>query len=310
MISLRYLTSLRTAFKLIYRDRYLLMAILPCLAFKFIFNYIPMGGVVLAFRKFSYSNPIIGSDWVGLRYFEMFFNSPYAWRVIRNSLLINTYELIFGYFAPVILALLFNEIRRKAFRRFVQTVSYVPYFISVVVLVGMLKLFLSPSSGMVNSIIEALGGTAINFFALPEWFRTIFVASGIWQSVGWGSIIYLAAIAGIDRELYESSYMDGAGRFQQMWHITLPGIKYVIVLLLIFNIAGFLSVSTDKVLLMYNPLTYPTADVLGTYVYRAGLLGDNFSLGAAVGFFNSLSGLILLLIANWLGKRYSNVGVL
>ncbi|MBO9606495.1 MAG: sugar ABC transporter permease [Paenibacillaceae bacterium] len=299
----------RTA-QLLRRDKYLLLALLPCLLFKLVFNYIPMAGIVLAFRKFSYAHPIFGTEWVGLHYFKLFFRSPDAWPVIRNTLLINVYGLLFGFFAPVALALLFNEVRVKWFRKLAQTASYIPHFVSVVVLVGMMKLFLSPSSGMVNKVIAAFGGTPIYFFTEPEWFRTLFVASGIWQGVGWGSIIYLAAIAGIDAELYESSYMDGANRFRQMWHITLPGIRPVVILLLIYNIGGLLGSSTDKVLLMYNPLTYSTGDVLGTYLYRVGLLGDNFSLGVAIGLFNAVVGLLLLSIANWFGKRFANVGVM
>jgi putative aldouronate transport system permease protein len=304
--------KIRKILKSIIINKYLLIMIMPCIIFKLIFNYIPIYGLVLAFRKFDYSSPLIGVQWAnnyGFQYFIQFFSMPDAWKIIRNTLLINVYGLIFGFPAPVILALLLNEAKNGFLRKFTSTVSYIPNFISTVVLVGMLKLILSPGYGIINKIIVSLGGAQINFMASPEWFRTIFVSSGIWQTVGWGSVVYMASISGIDSEQYEAAFIDGASRLKRMLYITLPGIKNVIMILLIFYMGGMLSVSTEKVLLMYSPLVYETSDVIGTFLYRVGLLNANFSLGVALGLLESVAGLVLIIITNRMAKKYSDVGI-
>ena len=294
--------------KKIVRDKLLLLMVLPCFLFLVVFRYIPMYGVILAFRRFDISNPF-GGEWVGLWYYRMFFSSRNAWVVIRNTFMLNFYGLLFGFPAPIILALLVNELRSEGFKRFTQVVSYLPHFVSVVVICSILHLALSPSSGFINNLLSRLGLKRIYFMIEPGWFRTIYIGSGIWQTVGWGSIIYMAAIAGISPTLYEAAVMDGASRIRQTLHITLPGIKHTIVILLILRMGHMLSVGAEKVLLLYSPLTYSKADVLSTYLYRVGLMAANYSLGTAIGLANSLVSLLLLIGVNYIARRYSEIGL-
>lgn len=228
----------------------------------------------------------------------------YFWRLIRNTLLLNVYDLIFGFPVSIILALLLNEIRKMMFKRFVQTISYLPHFISIVVVAGMMFDFLS-RDGLINQLLGFIGVEPIDFLKEAGWFRFIFVSSGIWQGVGWGSIIYLAAIANIDPTLYEAAKIDGASLWKQIFHITIPGIMPTIVIMLILNMGHLLSVGSEKVLLLYNPLTYETADVISTYVYRKGVLEASYSFTTAVGLFNSVISLILIVSANAVSKRVS-----
>lgn len=294
--------------KKVSRDKYLLLMLLPCMVFLIAFKYIPMGGLVLAFRRFTVTKPF-GDEWVGLWYFRMFFKSRNAWPVIRNTFMLNFYGVLFAFPAPIILALLMNEIRSQGFKKTTQIISYMPHFISVVVICSILHLGLSPSSGFINNLIRLFGIKPIYFLAEAGWFRTIYIGSGIWQEIGWGSIIYMAAIAGINEELYEAAVMDGAGRLQQTLRITLPCIKTTIIILLILRMGSMLASGTEKVLLLYNPLTFEKADVLGTYLYRVGLIAGNYSLGTAVGLANSVVSLLLIVGVNKIAKKYTEIGI-
>lgn len=288
------------------RDKYLYMLILPVLVYYVVFHYVPMYGIVIAFKKFQPLKGILGSSWVGFRYFEEFFTAPYFWRLLKNTLLLSFYSLVWGFPAPVLFALLLNELRHKVYKRIVQTVSYLPHFISIVVIAGMVISFTALSDGVVNQALSLFGLDRINFMAEPGWFRTIFVGSGIWQGFGWGSIIYLAAIAGIDPQLYEAAEMDGAGRWTRMWHITIPSLIPTIVIMFIMQMGNLMDVGVEKVLLLSNPLTYETADVISTFVYRRGVLNQDYSFATAVGLFNNVINLILLVSVNALSRKVSN----
>jgi putative aldouronate transport system permease protein len=277
------------------------LALLPLLFFL-VFRYVPMLGNVIAFRRFQPGGSIFGEDWVGLRYVLMFLSDPTFWQVFTNTFVIGALTLLFCFPLPIVLALLLNEVRVRWFKRFVQTVSYLPHFLSIVIVAGMVMQLVSVE-GTVNQIVRAFGGEAIPYLQRPEWFRTIYVSSEVWQTVGWGTILYLAALTTIDENLYEAARIDGAGRLRQIWHVTLPGIRPTMVTLLILNIGTFMAVGFEKVLLLYNPLTYPTADVISTYLFRLGLLSNNFSYAAAIGLFEALIGLTLILSANAISRR-------
>ena len=252
---------------------------------------------------------IWASKWVGFKYFSQFFESRFFFRLIRNTFLISFYGLIFGFPAPIILALLLNEQKDGVFKRVVQTISYLPHFISTVVLVSMFVQFLSVNNGLINNLVEAFGGTRTYFLGDPKYFRTLYTSLGIWRGIGWGSIIYLAALTNVSPELYEACLIDGGGRLRQTWHITLPGISNTIIIMLIFRVGELLSVGSETILLMYNEAIYETADVISTYVYRRGLINAEYSFGAAVGLFNSLIGLILVSTTNALSKRFSETSL-
>lgn len=297
------------AFREFKRSFFLQMLVLPGVVYFILFHYIPMYGVVIAFQNFRIRSGILGSEWVGLEQFIKFIQNPMFFRLVRNTVLLSVYSLLFGFAPPIILALFLNEPMNRLYRKFVQTVSYLPHFISIVAVVGMLFMLLSPQGGLINNLIYLLGIEPIYFLARREWFRFIYIFSGIWQSIGFSAIIYLAALSGVDTQMYEASTIDGASRVQKMWHISLPSIQPTIVILLIFSIGGMMSVNTEKVLLMQLPLTYEVSDVIGTYVYRRGLIHFEYSYGAAVGFFNSLINIILLIIANALAKRYTETSL-
>jgi putative aldouronate transport system permease protein len=265
-------------------NKYVYIMAVPIILFYVVFHYLPMAGVVIAFQKFNAFKGILGSEWVGLQHFQDFLTSPYAYRVIRNTLLI-------------------NEISNSAFKKTIQSVSYMPHFISLVVICGMLTDF-SSSAGVINDIIQAFGGERTNLLMDKELFRTIFVSSGIWQEVGWGSIIYLATLSAVDPSLHEAASIDGAGRFQRMLHVTIPALIPTITILLILRLGHIMSEGFEKVILLYNPLTYETADVISSYVYRRGLQEANYSFGAAVGLFNSTINFITLILANYLSRRF------
>lgn len=290
------------------RNKWLILMSIPVVAWYILFHYVPMYGVIIAFKEFSPMRGILGSRWIGLRHFAEFFSSIYAWRVIRNTLLINLYQLLFSFPAPIILALLLNEIRSKHFKKIVQTITYLPHFVSTVVICGMIIDFFA-KNGLINDIIAAFGGSRTIFLLEPEWFRTIYIGTGIWQGVGWGSIIYLAALTGIDTELYEAVAIDGAGRWRQFIHITLPGIAPTIVILLIMNIGRMMSEGYEKVILLYNPNTYETADLISSFVYRRGLVDANYSFSAAVGLFNSLVNLVLIVTANHISRKVNETSL-
>ncbi|GAB3170902.1 ABC transporter permease subunit [Myceligenerans halotolerans] len=278
-----------------------LMAVLPLL-FLLIFRYGPMVGNVIAFRRFRPGGSIFGEEWVGLRYVELFINDPTFWQVFANTAILGGLTLVVGFPLPIVLALLLNEVRKKAFKQVVQSISYLPHFLSIVIVAGMTMQLLS-MQGTVNQAVEALGGDAIPFLQRPEWFRTIYVGTEIWQTVGWGTILYLAALTTVDSSLYEAARIDGANRWQQTWHVTLPGIRPMMITLLILNIGTFLNVGFEKVLLLYTPLTYATADVISTYLYRVGLVANNLSYAAAIGLFQACIGLVMVLTANYISRR-------
>lgn len=280
------------------------LVLLPVI-YLIIFKYIPMFGNIIAFRRFIPGGSIFGEEWVGFYYFEMFLSDPTFYKVFTNTLVLAFLLLVITFPAPIIFALLLNEVKNHLFKRFVQTASYLPHFFSVVVVAGMVYELLA-LNGPVNSLIANLGLDKINFMQLPEWFRTIFVSVDLWQGLGWGAILYLAALTGINDELYEAARIDGANRWKQTIHITIPGILPTIVVLLILNIGNFLQIGFEKVLLLYNPLTYETADIIATYVYRVGLQSGSFSYGTAIGLFESIVGLILVFGANYVSRRITD----
>ena len=286
-------------------SKYLLLLVLPGFVWYVIFQYIPMYGVTIAFKELSLRLGVLGSPWIGFDQFERFFNYPHFWGLIRNTFLLSFYTMLFGFPAPIIFALALNELVNRSYQRTVQTISFLPHFIAMPAVVGMLVLALSPSTGFVNAFLGAFGIDPIYFMIKPRWFRPIYVISDIWQNVGWGAIIYLAQLSRVDPELYEAATVDGASRLRQMWHISLPALTPVISILLILRIGGLLSVGGEKVLLMYNDLTLETADVIWTYVYRRGLLRQDFSYGTAVGLFNSVISLVLVVLANTAARRFS-----
>lgn len=300
----------RKAFwKSLRRDRQLVFMLIPVVIFFAVFSYYPLYGILIAFKDYSISRGILGSPWAGLRYFRQFFPSPYFGRLLRNTVLISVYSLLWGFPIPILFALLLNEFKDGKFKRVIQTVSYLPHFISLVVICGILIDIFSPQGGVVNSLLYSLTGKRINFFGEPEWFRTMYVGSGVWQEFGWNSIIYLAAITGINPDLYEAARIDGAGRLRQIWHVTLPGIKPTILTLLILNLGNIMSVGYEKIILLYSPTTYETADVISTYVYRTGLLSQQYSYAGAVGLFNSAINIAILVLCNFAGKKLFGVGI-
>ena len=290
------------------RNKYVYIMVAPVVAFYIIFHYWPMYGAQIAFRNFSPALGISGSPWVGLEHIINFLESHYFWRLIRNGLLLNVYELIFGFPAPIILALLINELRSNAFKRVSQTIVYLPHFISLVVVAGLIRDFVS-LDGVINDILVFIGMERTVILQRPELFRPLFIISLIWQSMGWGSIIFLAALSGIDPQLYEAATLDGCGRFKKMLHITLPGIMPTIVILLILRMGSMFDVGFERIILLYNPMTYETADVIGSFVFRRGLLEFNWSYSAAVGLFNSAINFAMILTANWLSKRVNETSL-
>jgi putative aldouronate transport system permease protein len=277
------------------------LAIAPLLFFA-VFRYTPMIGNVIAFRKFQPGGNVLGEYWVGLRYVKLFLSDPTFWDVFTNTLVLGALTLLFCFPLPIVLALLLNEVRTRVLKRFVQSVSYLPHFLSIVIVAAMV-FQLTSIDGTVNQLVTAVGGEPTPFLQQAEWFRTIYVSSEVWQTVGWGTILYLAALTTIDDNLYEAARIDGANRWGQIWHVTLPGIRPTMVTLLILNIGTFMSVGFEKILLLYNPLTYPTADVISTYLYRMGFQSNNFSYAAAIGLFEALIGLTLVLSANAISRR-------
>lgn len=290
------------------RDKYLYMLFLIPFCFFVVFKYAPMYGVLLAFKDFKVAKGILGSSWVGLKYFKEFLSNPYSYRLIRNTVVLRVYQLLFGLPAPIVLALLLNELRNERFKRFVQTTSYLPHFVSLVVVCGMIDNFLA-TDGIVNEIVRFFGGRPFPWLMAPQWFRTIEIGSGIWQGTGWTSIIYLAALSAIGPQLYEAAVIDGANRWQRLIHITVPGIAPTIIIMLLLRMGTLLTVDYQKILLLYTGATYETADVLGTYIYRRGLLGADFSYATAIGVFQSVVGLVFIVGSNWIAKRVSETSL-
>ncbi len=296
---------------MIRKHKTLYLMMLPGILFYLIFKYWPMYGVVIAFQDYSIGRGILGSKFVGFKHFvEFFYVNPDSWKLIRNTVMLNVYDLLFHFPAPIVLAVLFHEIKNKMFKRFVQTVSYMPHFLSTVVIAGILVTFLSPSTGIVNHLlVKAFGIEPILFLGMPEWFRTIYVGSEIWQKVGWGTILYLAAIAGIDPTLYEAAKMDGANRFQQMRHVTFVGMVPVMIILFVLTLGNFMESGFQKILLLYNTMNYETSDVINTFVYRRGILDADFSFATAVGLFQSAIGFLLVVAANRFVRKYGQTSL-
>jgi len=292
----------------LWKQRYLYLMVLPGFLTVLIFTYFPMYGILIAFKDYDVSKGITGSSWVGLKYFKTFFHDPLAFRVLKNTLLMGLYTLLWSFPAPVILALMLNELKSKFFKKMVQTISYFPHFISVVIVAGLLKDFLS-RDGLINHIIAYFGGNPVVFLQEPSYFRTIFISSGIWQGIGFGSIIYLAAISGIDPTLYDVAEVDGASRWKRLVHITWPSIRPTTVILLIFSLGGILGTDFQKIILLYSPETYSVADVIGSYVYRQGILGARYEYTTAIGLFMSVISFLILYTANWVSRKVSETSL-
>jgi putative aldouronate transport system permease protein len=286
------------------KQKYLLLMILPGFLIIFIFNYIPIYGILIAFKDYNVAEGIMASPWVGLKYFKMFLSNPLALRLFKNTLLLGLYSLLWGFPAPIILALLLNEIRNTLFKRVVQTISYIPHFISVVVIVGMLSEF-TAVDGIFNKIIMMFGMQPFPMMAQKELFRTLFVGSNLWQGIGWGTIIYLAAISGVDSSLYDVADIDGANRWHKIFYITWPAIRPTTTVLLILNLGGILGADYQKVLLMYNSNIMEVADVIGTYVYREGIQGARFEYTTAIGLFLSIISFAFVYVGNFVSKKVS-----
>lgn len=292
------------------RDWRLIIVFLLPFTVLAIFEYIPMFGTVYAFQDVALRGDFWDNEWVGLKWFERFFDGYYAPRLIRNTLILNFWNLIGGTLASIALALVFNEVRDGKFKRIAQSCTYFPHFISVTVIVTIMTQMLDPNTGVLSNMAANLfGWEPVDLFKEPNAFRPMYVLSGIWSGAGWGSIIYLGAITGIDPSLYEAASLDGAGRLQRIWHVTLPGIKTVVVTLLILNIGKMMSLGSAKILLMYNSATYETADVISTYVYRMGIGGAEFGFSTAVGLFNSVINIIMLLSANAISKKLTETSL-
>lgn len=275
----------------------LYLLVLPLIAFYIIWCYGPMYGIQIAFKDFTPRKGISGSDWVGLKHFLSFFNGAYAFRVIRNTLLINLYNLIFGFPLPIIFALMLTEIRRRNFKRVVQTITYMPYFISIVIICGLIRDF-GASDGVFGHIVTLFGQTPVNILGDQKYFRTVYVASEIWQFLGWNSILFMSTLTGINPELFEAATIDGASRLKQIWHVSLPGILPTIAILLVLRVGSMMSLGFEKVILLYNPVVYETADVISSFVYRKGIIDADFGFATAIGLFNSVVNFALVIIAN------------
>lgn len=290
------------------RNRSLYILVIPVLIFYLIFHYKPMYGAIIAFKDYTPALGVSGSPWVGIKNFTRFFTGPYFGRLLRNTLLISIYNLIFGFPAPIILALLLNEVKAKKFKSLAQTITYLPHFISLVVVTGMITNFCM-TSGLFNDIIELFGGKRSPLLQNPYLYRPIYVASSIWQEIGWGSIIYLSALSGVDSQLYEAASIDGAGKWKQLIHVTMPAIMPTIIIMLILKMGSLMSLGYEKTILLYNPSTYETADVISSYIYRVGIGEQNWSYSTAIGLFNSVVNCMLLIITNKISKRCSDTSL-
>lgn len=298
-------TKLKDSMKRYY---WLYIFLLPTLLYYLIWHYIPMGGIVVAFQRYTGAKSILESEWVGLRWFESFFTSHFAATTITNTLALSLLSMA-TFPIPIVLALILNEIRNERYKRFAQTVMYAPHFISMVVLVSMLTIFFDPNFGFINKIIELFGGEARNFMGESGSFRSLYVWSGVWQSTGWNCIIYVSALSGVDPSMHEAATLDGASRLQRIIHVNLPTIAPTIIIMLIMRVGNVMSVGADKVLLMMNELNSSTSEIIGTYVYSRGLLGGDFSYATAVGLFTNVINLIMLLTVNKISSKVSETSL-
>lgn len=287
----------------------LYLCLLPAVVYLFLFNYMPMYGVIIAFKNYKPGLGIAGSSWVGLKHFQQFVNSVQFPVLMRNTFLLSVYSLLFGFPIPVLLALMLNEVKNLPFKKVVQNATYIPYFISTVVMVAMIINFTAVDTGVINTFIRWFGGSPLDFMGKSEYFRSLYVVSGIWQSMGWNSIIYIAALAGVDVQLYEAAQIDGASRMQRIWHVSLPGIAPTVIMLFILNCGSLLNVGYEKVYLMQNAMNIDVSEVISTYVYKVGLLGAKFSYTSAIGLFNTLINFLLLLAVNFISRRVSDVSL-
>ncbi|SDE55933.1 putative aldouronate transport system permease protein [Paenibacillus sp. UNCCL117] len=291
------------------KHKYLALMFAPAVLYYVIFHYVPIYGVLIAFKDYKFSAGIWGSEWVGLMHFRDLFTLGSFWEVFRNTIIISTYKLIFGFPAPIALALLLNEVRLVFFKRAVQTITYMPHFLSWVIIAGLFVQFLSPSIGPINVVLISLGLKPIYFLADPAWFRSVLVITDIWKDVGWGTIVYLAALTSISPELYEASKVDGANRFQNTIYITLPSLTPVITIMFIFAVGRLVNDDFDQVFNMYNSAVYSVGDVLSTYTYRKGLVGMEYSFATAVGLFKNIVAFTLVVLTNAIAKRINDYGL-
>ncbi|WP_028549969.1 ABC transporter permease [Paenibacillus sp. UNC451MF] len=299
----------QTLWKRILAYRYLYIMLLPAIAYYSVFHYYPMYGALIAFKQFSITKGIMGSPWVGLKHFEYLFGLDKFWQVFWNTIIISLYRLVFGFPLPLIMAVLLNEAGRLVFKKTVQTIVYLPHFISWVIMGGLLISLLSTDSGVVNNVIRSLGGEPVGFLTDENYFRSTLVWSMIWKEFGWNTIIYMAALAGVNPQLYEAAVMDGANRWRRIWHITLPSIRSTIIILLILRIGGLMEAGFEQIFVLYHPGVYNSADIIDTYVYRIGLTEGRFSIAAALGLFKSAINFVLLVTANRLSRMMGEQGI-
>jgi putative aldouronate transport system permease protein len=295
--------------KRLLRNRAMYLMILPGFLFFIIFKYVPMWGLVISFQDYQPYKGVLNSDWVGMKHYVRLFTEPEFWVILRNTFALFFYNLFFYFPVPIILAIMLNEVRLAFFKKFVQTIVYIPHFLSWVIIVSITYVMLTMDGGIVNSLLVQFGLPKINFLMNENWFYPMYVAQVVWREAGWGTIIYLAAVASIDPGLYEAARIDGAGRFRQIWHITLPSIRSVIIVLLILRVGNVLDLSFEHVFLILNSMNRNVAEILDTYVYTVGLKQGQFSYSTAVGFFKSLVGLVLVVLANKLAKKVGEEGV-
>ena len=285
---------------------YLMM--IPATVLLILFTYGPMYGIIMAFQDFTVFKGYTGSPFVGLKHFQRLFSDPLFYRLFKNTFMVGVLDFLFSFPAPLIFALILNEVRKVRFKSVVQSISYLPHFIPLVVMVGIIfELF--GSYGIINSLLSSLGMEPISFFTKSEWFLPLYIGSGVWKTIGWGSIIYMGALTNIDSTLYEAADMDGANRWHKMWHVTLPSLRPTVVTLFILNAGGIMQVGFEKVFLMSSPATYEVSDVLSTYVYRQGILNSDFSYSAEVGLFNNIVALLFVLLANKIAKKLGEEGI-
>lgn len=307
--SLQRIRKRKSIFNQIFRNYELYLFVLPAIVWYIMFLYVPMYGVQIAFRDYNGAFGIHGSPWVGLKHFRNFFTSYYFWPLIRNTIYLSVYSLVAGFPVPIIFALSLNEVRNLRYKKFVQTVTYMPHFISIIVLVGLIKVMINPRFGLINLVFQLIGSKTPNLLTDPAAFRHIYVISGVWQGFGWSSIIYLATLSTVDISQHESAIIDGASRLQRIWHLNIPVLIPVITILFILNAGSIMNVGFEKVLLLQNDLNLETSDVISTYVYRRGLLGGNFSFTAAIGLFNNVINFILLVFVNFTARRMGGISL-
>ncbi|WP_163539296.1 sugar ABC transporter permease [Gracilibacillus sp. YIM 98692] len=291
------------------KDKWLYVLLLPGIVYFVLFKYMPMWGVLMAFQDYSPFKGFWQSDWVGFDHFQYFFQNPDFFRLLRNTLILALYDLIFFFPAPIIIALMLNELRMQFFKRTIQTLVYVPHFMSWVIIASITYVFLTTSGGAVNAVVEYFTGEKINFLSSPDWFRPMIIGQVIWKETGWGTVIFLAALASVSPEQYEAAIMDGAGRFRRMWHVTLPALRSTIVILLILRLGNFLDQGFQQIFLMTNSLNRSVADVFDTYVYFVGITQGAFSYSTAVGLFKAIVGIILIYGADYLAKKLKQPGL-